>query len=633
VALEGLVEEGRGRVTSLENELQEVSRTESAATVRAQGASQRATRAEERREAATKRGATRRERWSLVRAKLSGTPPPESVEAPDAEAWLVAELAQVRVQSEALRAEEELAETQARVAKEARTRRDAARMSAETAEQAWRQTDEAWRKNVDAEAQHQRDVEQAARVREDLLAALSVAFKDWQQWEKALSTDVVAFQARCAKAVKEWNAQDEALRQAEAEARNETEKRGPAQATVELLHAQSEACARAVTEREEALARTRASRGALWGGRATAEVRAALRQEREASTQVFESLREQAATAARAVAVALARTEAALAARDTASAARDRAEATLGALLTERGLSLATVRGLLARGSTWCADEERALAQLRQAHEKSLLLVEERQRQRLQHESSARPSLAEQDSASALERALADTEARMRAVAAVRARLERDEADRRRHGEQARLLEEEQRKSGVWRTLSELIGSHDGKKFKVFAQSLTLDALLHYANAHLEELAPRYRLMRVPGYDLDLQVVDRDMGDEVRAVSSLSGGESFLVSLALALGLASLSSETTQVETLFIDEGFGTLDPETLEVALATLDALQATGRQVGIISHVSGLAERIGVQVRVVKQGAGRSRLQVVDDAGLLGVRASTPRPSASMS
>jgi exonuclease SbcC len=116
---------------------------------------------------------------------------------------------------------------------------------------------------------------------------------------------------------------------------------------------------------------------------------------------------------------------------------------------------------------------------------------------------------------------------------------------------------------------------------------------------------------------LDLQVVDQDMGDEMRGLSSLSGGESFLVSLALALGLASLSSETTQVETLFIDEGFGTLDPETLEVALATLDALQATGRQVGIISHVSGMAERIGAQVRVVKQGGGRSRLVVEAEGG----------------
>ncbi|WNG14318.1 AAA family ATPase [Cystobacter fuscus] len=630
--LAGLLEEGRGRVASLENELQEVTRTESAAIARAQGAEQRAARAGERGEAAARRSTPPRERWSLLRAKLTGALPPESVEAPEAEAWLAEALAEVRVHSERLRAEEELAEAQAREAKEARARREAARTGAEAAEKLWRQADEAWRKNVDAEALHLRDVEQAAHGREALLAALSAAFTGWPRWEKELSTDAAAFQARCVKAVKEWNAKDEELRQAEAEARGAAEKRGPVQATVELLHAQSTARAQAATEREEALARVRASRGALFAGRATAEVRAALRQEREALAQALESRREDAARAARAMAVALARTEAALAARDTASAARDRAEDSLGTRLSERGLSLETARGLLARGAAWCADEERALGQLRQAHDKSLLLVEERQRQRLEHESSARPPLSEEDAASALERATADTQARVDAAARLRARLAQDDDARRRHGEQARLLEEEQRKSGVWRTLSELIGSHDGKKFKVFAQSLTLDALLHHANAHLEQLAPRYHLMRVPGYDLDLQVVDRDMGDEVRAVSSLSGGESFLVSLALALGLASLSSETTQVETLFIDEGFGTLDPETLEVALATLDALQATGRQVGIISHVSGLAERIGVQVRVVKQGAGRSRLQVVGEAGLPGSRASASRRSLAM-
>ncbi|MFP2961102.1 SbcC/MukB-like Walker B domain-containing protein, partial [Myxococcus sp. 1LA] len=205
------------------------------------------------------------------------------------------------------------------------------------------------------------------------------------------------------------------------------------------------------------------------------------------------------------------------------------------------------------------------------------------------------------------------------AEATLHARLEADDTARARHGAEAAALEEGRRAAEVWKVLGDLIGSHDGKRFKVFAQSLTLDALLLHANAHLRELARRYRLMRVPGHDLDLQVVDGDMGDEVRSVASLSGGESFLVSLALALGLASLSSETTQVETLFIDEGFGTLDPETLEVALATLDALQATGRQVGIISHVSGMAERIGVQVRVVKQGGGRSRLVVEGDPGMV--------------
>jgi exonuclease SbcC len=164
----------------------------------------------------------------------------------------------------------------------------------------------------------------------------------------------------------------------------------------------------------------------------------------------------------------------------------------------------------------------------------------------------------------------------------------------------------------VDRVLGQVIGSHDGKLFRSFAQSLTLDGLLAVANSHLEELAPRYQLERVPKHDLELQVVDRDLGGEVRSVQSLSGGESFLVSLALALGLSSMSAHDVRVRTLLIDEGFGTLDPATLDAALAVLDALQATGRQVGVISHVPALVERVGAHVRVFPRGGGRSEVVV---------------------
>jgi exonuclease SbcC len=163
-----------------------------------------------------------------------------------------------------------------------------------------------------------------------------------------------------------------------------------------------------------------------------------------------------------------------------------------------------------------------------------------------------------------------------------------------------------------WAKLSALIGSADGSVFRRFAQSLTLDAMLVQSNEHLRELAPRYQLARVPGEELELQVVDLDMGGDIRTINTLSGGESFLVSLALALGLSSLSSESTRIESLFIDEGFGFLDQRTLETALSTLDALQASGRQVGLISHVPGLAERVGVRVRVLPQNVGRSRVEV---------------------
>ncbi|HTE27749.1 AAA family ATPase [Flavitalea sp.] len=163
-----------------------------------------------------------------------------------------------------------------------------------------------------------------------------------------------------------------------------------------------------------------------------------------------------------------------------------------------------------------------------------------------------------------------------------------------------------------WAKLNEIIGSADGKKFRQIAQEYTLDVLLSYANVHLEVLSKRYVLERIPN-SLGLQVIDQDMGDEVRTVYSLSGGESFLVSLALALGLASLSSSRMKVESLFIDEGFGSLDPATLNIAMDALERLHNQGRKVGVISHVQEMTERIPVQINVSKQQSGKSKVEVL--------------------
>ena len=163
----------------------------------------------------------------------------------------------------------------------------------------------------------------------------------------------------------------------------------------------------------------------------------------------------------------------------------------------------------------------------------------------------------------------------------------------------------------VWLQLGELIGSADGKKFRNFAQQLTLDILLGFGNRHLQSLSSRYRVLRLKN-SLGLLVVDQDMGDEVRSVHSLSGGESFLVSLAMALGLASLSSHRVKVESLFIDEGFGSLDADSLRVAMDALDNLQAQGRKVGVISHVQEMTERIGTRVQVQREAGGLSRIVV---------------------
>lgn len=200
---------------------------------------------------------------------------------------------------------------------------------------------------------------------------------------------------------------------------------------------------------------------------------------------------------------------------------------------------------------------------------------------------------------------------------AAQEKLRTDADNRRRAEELGRKLEAARAGLGRWARLNELLGSSDGKRFREFAQGLTLELLLAHANRQLEDLVRRYRLERVPTADVELQVVDQEMGDEIRGMASLSGGETFLVSLGLALGLASMASTDLAIESLFIDEGFGSLDSETLETSIAALDALQATGRQVGIISHVDGLGERVGLQVRVEKIGGGRSRVIVEGEAG----------------
>jgi exonuclease SbcC len=107
-------------------------------------------------------------------------------------------------------------------------------------------------------------------------------------------------------------------------------------------------------------------------------------------------------------------------------------------------------------------------------------------------------------------------------------------------------------------------------------------------------------------------VIDRDLGDERRSTRSLSGGERFLVSLALALALAGLEGRDSFIDTLFIDEGFGSLDSATLDIAIDALENLQGQGRRVGVISHVDALQERIATKICVERWGGGRSVVRI---------------------
>ena len=271
---------------------------------------------------------------------------------------------------------------------------------------------------------------------------------------------------------------------------------------------------------------------------------------------------------------------------------------------------------LLAVGGTWLAQERSALGALdAQVASATAVLAERRAQRGLHAEGAPESGLSLETVAAAVEALTSERRAAHDLATELRMRIGQD--DTRRVQAQAVLaeVERQQLEEQRWGKLSELIGSSDGKKFRNYAQQFTLDVLLGYANAHLGQLARRYRLERVShngAPSLALMVRDQDMGGEVRSVNSLSGGESFLVSLALALGLASLSSNRVRVESLFIDEGFGSLDTDTLGVAMDALDALQSLGRKVGVISHVQEMTERIATKVLVRPAGGGSSAVVV---------------------
>jgi len=245
------------------------------------------------------------------------------------------------------------------------------------------------------------------------------------------------------------------------------------------------------------------------------------------------------------------------------------------------------------------------------AVEQAKVLLQEREQRLAEHQALHNGNLqAEQ-----LDSALADLNQQLaegdKQVAELRARQAEDQ---RRQDANSALAD--QIASGYdewqrWARLNALIGSATGDTFRKIAQAYNLDLLVHHANVQLRQLVRRYRLKR-GGSMLGLLVMDTEMGDELRSVHSLSGGETFLVSLALALGLASMASSTLKIESLFIDEGFGSLDPESLQLAMDALDGLQAQGRKVAVISHVQEMHERIPVQIQVKRQGNGLSTLEV---------------------
>lgn len=170
----------------------------------------------------------------------------------------------------------------------------------------------------------------------------------------------------------------------------------------------------------------------------------------------------------------------------------------------------------------------------------------------------------------------------------------------------------------LWKSMNDLIGDSTGNKFSNFVQDLTLEQLIGFANKRLLEFSDRY-LLDIPTAEEaeksdTLKIFDKYMGNARRSVRTLSGGETFLVSLAMAFALSDIASRNVKIESLFIDEGFGTLDPETLDQAITILEKMQNEGdKSVGVISHVSALKERITAQIKLEKSSLGYSTIDIV--------------------
>ncbi len=302
---------------------------------------------------------------------------------------------------------------------------------------------------------------------------------------------------------------------------------------------------------------------------------------------------------------------------DVALAKAEEAFARLGntfeARLSELSLSADMVAAAVAGGPNVIEVEEQRLAGIADAVRGAEAAVVQRAADLSLHEAGVRPEVMGEALQAALATArMALSEART-VLGHATFDLRRDDEVRAKTAGLRAELELEREASRVWLALSDLIGDREGKVFRRFAQGLTLDRLLSHANEQLLDLKPRFALERSVGGDMLIQVVDHDMAGEVRGVHNLSGGERFLISLALALGLAEMSTgRGLRIESLFIDEGFGALDTSSLGQAIAVLEHLHATGRRVGVISHVEEVKERIPVKIEVVPVSRGKSVLTV---------------------
>jgi DNA repair protein SbcC/Rad50 len=361
--------------------------------------------------------------------------------------------------------------------------------------------------------------------------------------------------------------------------------------------------------RREALSALQEERAALLGGEATVPHRVRIEAAQEAARQAHETARGAFADANTQQAVCV--EGEALAARELETA--QRAEATactaFDAALVAAGVDAQAAIPLLDLPALEVKALREEVETAREALKGAEAAFAARRNDLAEVEAAGVPETPREELA-AREAALAqEIDAALTRLGVLRQQIEQDDAARRRSSDLSVEIDAAGATRRLWDDINAAIGSREGDRFRRFAQSVTLEQLVALANQRLALLAPRYQLERGGEVaSLSLQIVDRDLGDERRSTRSLSGGERFLASLALALALAGLEGRDSFVDTLFIDEGFGALDSATLDVAIDALETLQGQGRKVGVISHVDQLQSRIATKICVERRGGGLS-------------------------
>ncbi len=432
-----------------------------------------------------------------------------------------------------------------------------------------------------------------------------------------LDADPAGVAVRLAVVAQEYDALRKQVGELEMTLRRLAPDRAAAAASLVHVQAQMKETSTRLNQRRLVVDEKARVRAELLDGEATATHRTRINEARRTARETLAKAREAKSASAAAFQSAGARCEEAASGLETAKSRRGSAEVALNAACQDVARSPDQVSALIATDPAVCRALRTRIQEIERTVNDADAAVLTRQND-LGRALEGFDDATDADALTAIVTVLAteigDLHQRTGVLSAA---LARDDGARRAAASLSAEIDTARVELAIWQAVDDAVGSASGDRFRRFVQGITLDHMIQLANDHLNALSPRYRLARGTASDLTLHIIDRDMGDEVRGTRSLSGGERFLVSLALALALSGLEGRSSFVDTLFIDEGFGSLDADTLDLAVDALETLQGRGQKVGVITHVAAMIERIAVQVRVEKRGAGRSEIRISAGTG----------------